>query len=236
MQTFDAFLAAPRSPLAGVDPLVKLCAVLATVGTIATFPAPPGWRQVAVGAVLAALWGIARVPAGYVLRRIAAATPFIALAASLPLFAGAPDAAATAAAVGFKAYSAIALLSILAATTPVEDILESLCRLGVPRAFALTAVLMNRYLFVLLEEWQGIARARECRTGGRVAVGRTRLWANQAAMVFLRGWDRSGRVAQALATRGFRGKFPRMGRSGPNLAEVALGALLPAAVLLLRVA
>lgn len=234
MRSVDAGLAAPRSPLAAAHPTVKLCAALATVVLISTFPPAPSWRQGVTVAILLAVWGLARVSPVYVLRRLAAAAPFIALAACLPLVSGLPGAGALAGAVVFKATSAIVLLSILAATTPVEDILQSLCRLGVPRAFALTAVLMNRYLFVLLEEWRGISRARDCRTGGQLASGRCRMWANQAAMVFVRGWDRSALVAQALLTRGFRGEFPRLQRPNLGVAEAALAVALPLAVLLLR--
>ena len=234
MRSIDAGLAAPRSPLAAAHPVVKLAAALATVFLITTFPPVPTWRYLAAVAILLSVWVLARVPAAYVLRRVGAATPFIALAACLPIVSGLPDAGPLAAAVGLKAYSAIILLSVLAATTALEDIVGALCRLGVPSAFALTTVLMNRYLFVLLEEWRGISRARECRTGGRVASGRTRMWANQAAMVFVRGWDRSGRVSQALLTRGFKGEFPGLRRSKPRISEAAVGISLPSAILLLR--
>ena len=235
MRMADTGLGAPRSPLAPVDPLVKLCSSLATVVLIATFPPGLGWRHAGIAATLVALWGLSRVPLAYVLRRVGAAAPFIALAACMPIVSGVPGGRVLAASVGFKASSAIVLLALLAATTRVEDILDSLCRLGIPRALALTAVLMHRYLFVLLEEWRGISRARECRTGGRLAAGRSRLWASQAAMVFVRSWDRSDRVAQALLTRGFQGEFPRLGRTSPRSGEVMLAFALPAAVMLLRI-
>ena len=236
MRPFDAALAAPASPLALADPLVKLSAALCAVLAISTFPPGSDWRCLAAAGILAALWLVARVPASYVARRLLAATPFIAMAAALPLASSVPQAGAVSFAVVWKAYSAILLLSLLAATTQVEDMVDSLRRLGVPRGFALTAVLMHRYLFVLLEEWRGIARARECRTGGTLRVGRVRMLANQVAMVFVRGWDRSQRVAQALVTRGFRGDFPRPARSRPPLRQVACGIALPLAIVALRIA
>ncbi len=236
MRPSDAATAAPASPLTGADPLVKLCAALCAVLVISTFPPGADWRCTAAIGILALLWLAARVPARYVIRRLLAATPFIAMAAALPVAASVPEGGALAFAVAWKACSAILLLSILAATTPVEDIVDSLRRLGVPRGFALTTVLMHRYLFVLLDEWRGIARARECRTGGTVRVGRTRIWANQAAMVFVRGWDRAERVAQALLTRGFQGDFPRLRRSRPPLSQLACGVALPLAIALLRIA
>ncbi len=236
MRPFDAALAAPASPLAVADPLVKLSAALCAVLVISSFRPGVDWRCLAAIGILAALWLAARVPTLYVVRRLLVATPFIAMAAALPLAASVPQGGAMSFAVVWKAYSAILLLSLLAATTSVEDIVDSLRRLGVPRGFALTTVLMHRYLFVLLEEWRGIARARECRTGGTVRVGRVRMLANQVAMVFVRGWDRSERVAQALVTRGFQGDFPRPGRPRPPLMQIACGVSLPLVIGLLRIA
>ncbi|MCY4187311.1 MAG: energy-coupling factor transporter transmembrane component T [Bryobacterales bacterium] len=236
MRPLEASLEAPASPLARADPRIKLCAVLCTVLLISTFPPGADWRCAAISGILALVGLAARVPALYVLRRLLAATPFIALAAALPVAAGLPAGGAAAFAVAWKACSAILLLSMLAATTLLEDIVDALRRLGVPRAFALTLVLMHRYLFLLLEEWRAIARARECRTGGRVRSGFARVWANHAAMVFVRGWDRAESVAQALLARGFQGDFPRLGRARLSLPQAACGAALPAAIALLRIA
>ncbi len=236
MRDFDGPVAAPHSPLARMDSSAKLCGALGAVLAISTFPAAAGWRFPAALAMLAGLWVLSRVPLRYLSRRLLAATPFIGMAALLPLASAAPDAYRLALTVVLKAYSAILLLSLLAATTPIEDIVESLRRLGAPRGLALTAILMHRYLFVLLEEWRRIARARECRTGGRIRSGRIRVWANQVAMVFVRGWERAERVAQAMLVRGFRGEFPRLRARQSSAWDLVLGLALPLAVLALRVA
>ena len=235
MRAFDGSIAAPRSPLAATHPTVKLCAALGTVVAISVLPSEAGWRFPALLAVLAALALGARVPLRLLLRRCLVATPFIALAATMPLVSAAAGGAAIAAAVAWKAFSAVLVLSLLAATTPIEYVVESLRRLGAPSGLALTAMLMHRYLFVLLDEWHSIDRARACRTGGRVNAGRARIWANQAAMVFVRGWERADRVAQAMVARGFQGEFPRLAATQPGAREIALGASLPLLVLALRI-
>lgn len=235
MRAFDGLIAAPRSPLAAAHPTVKLCAALGTVVAISVLPSAAGWRFAAVLAALAALALGARVPLRFLLRRCFVATPFIALAAAMPLVSAAAGGAEIAVAVAWKAYSAVLVLSLLAATTPIEHVVESLRRLGAPSGLALTAILMHRYLFVLLDEWRSIDRARECRTGGRVKAGRARIWASQAAMVFVRGWERADRVAQAMVARGFRGEFPRLTAARPGAREITLGALLPLLVLTLRI-
>ncbi len=236
MTGLEGAAAAPDSPLAATDPLLKLCAALCAVGVVATFPAGIGWRQPTLLAVLAAVGLLARVPGRYVGSRLLAATPFIAMAAAIPLVSAVPDGQRVALAVAWKACSAVLLLSMLAATTAVEDLVDSLRRLGAPRGLALTANLMHRYLLVLLGEWRRVARARDCRTGGRVAAGRTRAWANQVSTVFVRGWDRAERVARAMEARGFRGDFPRPPRPRPRFRDLALAAALPLGLLALRIA
>ena len=235
MRAFDGAIAAPQSPLAGMDPLAKLCAALSTVVAISVFPVGGEWRYAAVLGMLAVIALFARVPLRYLLRRCLTAAPFIALSAAMPWASAVQGGAEIALAVAWKAFSAVLLLSLLAATTPVEETVESLRRLGAPRGLALTAILMHRYLFVLLGEWQRVARARECRVGVRVRTGRLRIWANHAAMVFVRGWERADRVAQAMLTRGFRGEFPRLRRQRPSIRDILLGSMLPLAVLALRI-
>lgn len=235
MSEFDSSVAAPQSALARMDPLAKLCAVVGTIVVISTFPSGLGWHCPAVLGLLCCVAALSAVPARYLLGRFLASTPFIAMAAVMPIASAVPGGTGLALAVAWKAYSAILLLSLLVATTSVADLVGSLRRLGAPRGLALTATLMHRYLSVLLEEWRRIARARDCRTGGRVAAGRTRLWANQAAMVFLRGWDRADRVAHAMLARGFRGEFPRQPGPRPRVRDLVLCAALPAAVIALRI-
>lgn len=225
-----------ESRLARLDAAAKLCAVFLTILVIATFPVDSGWRFGVVAVVLGALWGASSLPLRYVGGRLLAATPFIALAAVLPLAAGAPQAGGVALAVSWKAYSAVVLLSLLTGTTPVEEILAAMRRVGVPSGFALVAALTHRYLFVLAREWRRAARARDVRTGGRVTSGRVRLWANQAATVFLRGWNRSERVAEAMLTRGFRGEFPRPAGARWRARDLPVALALPLAVVALRLA
>lgn len=235
MTPFSAGVAVPHSVLARMDPLTKLCAALGTVIAIATFPAHAGWRYPVILLLVCVVALVAAVPMRYLARRCLGATPFIAMAAALPFVSAIEGGADLAVLVAWRAYSAILLLSILAATTSIEDLVDSLRRLGAPRGLALTAILMHRYLSVLLGEWQRIVRARDCRGGVRAAGSRTRLWANQVAMVFVRGWERADRVASGMLARGFRGDFPRPSRHLPSMGEVIVCSALPSAVVLLRV-
>ncbi len=235
MKGLESETAAPGSPLAPFDPRAKVSAVLLTILTVSSFPAEPTPRFFAAGGYALLLALCAAVGLRYLLKRCLAATPFIVMAALLPLLSGLPDGDVLAYAVGIKAYAAILLLAALAATTPVDHTLRAVGALGAPRSLVLTTTLMYRYLFVLLDEWRRISRARECRTGGNSANGRFRLWANQIAMVFVRGWERAERVTAAMILRGFNGDFPTLYRRRFSLSDWALAVGVPLGAVVLRV-
>ncbi len=235
MKGLESAVEAPGSPLAACDPRAKVCAAFLTILTVSSFPAEPTPRFFAAGAyvVLPAL--ASGVGFRYLFKRCLAAVPFVATAALLPAASGLPNAGALALAVGIKAAAAVLLLSVLAATTPVDHTLRAVGALGAPRALVLTAALMYRYLFVLLDEWRRVSQARECRSGGKPAAGRFRLWANQFAMVFIRGWERAERVTTAMTLRGFNGDFPTLRRHRLSPTDWALAAGVPLGAVVLRI-
>ncbi len=226
---------APNSRAANFDPRAKVAAAFLTVLTVSSFPAEQTPQFLAAGAYALALALIALVGLRYLLKRCLIASPFIAMAAVLPLLSNVPNGESLAIAVGIKAYAAILMLSILAATTPVDETLRAVRALGAPRSLALTTTLMYRYLFVLLDEWLRIAKARECRTTGKPTNGRIQLWSNQLAMVFVRGWERADRVTAAMILRGFNGDFPTMSTRRFTPADWALAICVPLVAVVLRI-
>ncbi len=235
MKGLENEIEAPGSPLAFFDPRAKVSAVFLTVLTLSSFPAEPTPRFFAAGGYALLLALAAFVGLRYLLIRCLAATPFIATAALLPLLSGLPNGNLPAFTIGIKAYAAILLLSVLAATTPIDHTLRAVGALGAPRSLVLTTTLMYRYLFVLFDEWRRISRARECRTGGNLAKGRFRMWTNQLAMVFVRGWERAERVTTAMILRGFNGDFPTLYHRPFSLSDWALAVGAPLGAVVLRV-
>lgn len=233
MKGLEHEIEAPGSPAASFDPRAKVSAAFLTILIVSSFPAEPTPQFFAAGAyallpALAAGCGLR-----YLLKRCLAAAPFVAAALLLPFLSGMPNGNALALAVGIKACAAVLLLSALAATTPIDDTLRAVGALGAPRSLVLTTTLMYRYLFVLLDEWRRVSRARECRSCGGPAAAGFRLRANQIAAVFVRGWERGERVAAAMILRGFAGELPTLRRRRFALSDwaLAVGAPLGAAVL-----
>jgi cobalt/nickel transport system permease protein len=73
---------------------------------------------------------------------------------------------------------------------------------------------MYRYLFVLSDEVLRLLRAREARSArldntrsGGSLFWRAKVAGNMAEQLFLRSYDRSDRMHQAMLARGYRGHF-----------------------------
>lgn len=203
------------SLLERLDPRFSLAAVLAAVLAISSEPAgelaPFGLYFLLI--TLAAF--LARTRPVELARRAAAATPFIAAAALVPwigVVAGG-DAAVDvgprwAASVALRAYAALLLLSILTIACAPDRLATAMRRLYFPPALSAVLVLMYRYLFLLADEWGRLAQARACRSAGALAVPRLEFYSKQLGVLFLRSYDRAGRVQGAMTVRGFSGAFP----------------------------
>jgi cobalt/nickel transport system permease protein len=102
--------------------------------------------------------------------------------------------------------SALALLAL----TGINGVCEGLSRLGVPGAFVVQLLFLNRYLLVLTGEASAMSRARALRGGARRM--RPGLFAQIAGHLLLRTLDRAERVYRAMLARGFSGRL-RVARS-----------------------
>ncbi len=191
------------------------------------------------------------VPAGFVLKRVLAISPFVlAVAAVNPIFETAPATVtagpwtatvragwATAASIFLKfLVSALALL-VLATTTRLSRVAGAMSFLGLPRVLALQVTILYRYLFLVIDEFERRRRAAEARAVGTIGwAARARLSGSQLAGLFSRSLERAERVSQAMAARGFDGTLPRAPGERLRPADAALlaGTLALAAALRLR--
>jgi cobalt/nickel transport system permease protein len=126
---------------------------------------------------------------------------------------------------GLRMFSTIALkswLSVQAAllltfTTPFHDLLDALRELRLPRIMVAIIGFMYRYLAVLGDEAHRLMRARAARSavaagggaGGSLAW-RARVTGNMVGSLFLRSYERSERIYDAMLARGFEGTFRHM--------------------------
>jgi len=209
------------SPLHRLDPRSKLFGFAAAILIIVSEPRGELFPFLFYFVLIAVLILVSRVPVLFVLRRCRIALPFILLAALLLPFSsvlGGGSAGISAEvwnisiSVVLKALAAIILLVLLTSLDKFHRLLKGLRSAGFPVVFTVLAALMYRYIFILNDERLRTQLARVSRTPGRLRTGRLRVIGNQAAVIFLRSWERAHLVHQAMLARGFDGSFPEYGK------------------------
>ena len=107
---------------------------------------------------------------------------------------------------------------LLTATTQFPDLMHALRHLKVPTILVSIISFMYRYLFVLVDEVFRLLRAREARSARLVNDGkhggtvfwRAKVTGNMAGQLFVRSFDRSDKVYNAMLARGYRGQLLTM--------------------------
>ena len=162
---------------------------------------------------------VSRVPVIHVLRLSLVVVPFLAMAAlSIPFFSRAAEGrnAATAVHPGLIVFQGIALKSfisvcsliLLSAITPFPHFLSALRKLGTPRLLISLMSFTYRYLFLMVEEFERMVRARDARCYGGGWLWQTRVVGRMVGTFFVRSYERAERVYNAMAARGFDGRVP----------------------------
>lgn len=211
-----------------LEPRAKVVATVAFV--FAATLTPVGQWPVLGGLalILAAAVALSRLSPLLVLGRSALALPFVLVAVPI-LFTKEGDELFTIPALawdwtatdaGLEALSTILAKSwlsvcaavVLTASTTSLDLLRGLRGLGLPRIIVATVSFMYRYIFVIGEEGLRLMRARESRSakissrsGGGI-LWRARVSGNMVGSLFLRSYERSERVYEAMCARGFDGE------------------------------
>ncbi len=103
---------------------------------------------------------------------------------------------------------------LLVATTQFPDIIHAFEHLHTPKALTTIIAFLYRYLFVLADEVFRLLRAREARSAGvpgKKSGGtlpwRARVAGNMAGQLFIRSYDRSDRIHNAMLARGYSGQM-----------------------------
>lgn len=194
-----------------------------SVGLVVAALVLPVWpASVLVTAVsVVVLLGPARLRPGLLARSLRAPLLFIAIgAASVAVsvsWAGGPVVAITDAsrdaAVSVAAHGVAGTLAVfvLAATTPMVDLLAGMRRARVPEACVDVAGLMYRLVFVLLSTVRQIREAQIARLGYRDRRTGLRSASALCATLLVRSWDRARRLEEGLAGRGYTGSLPTLG-------------------------
>jgi len=189
---------------------------------------------VGMGALLCGAIAWSRLPLFGALGRAAVVLPFSLAFAAVCWVAG--D-ASRGVHLAVKSYlSALAVLLVVS-TTGLPNLLRGLGALGAPRFLLMVVKFLYRYLFVISEEAQHMAKAALSR--GATAAGvmgrpaRFRAAAGALAVLFARSHGRATEIHRAMLARGFQGQFPAsraLDFGGADAALAIVGSLVPVAV------
>jgi cobalt/nickel transport system permease protein len=213
-----------------LDPRVKVIVTILFIVSNVALPDGAWLAFLLAWGILLASSALAGLGYGYLLRRSFVALPF-ALAAVTAIFAipGQPlfawalgpwrlvatDAGLIRfASIVVRSWLSVQMAILLTATTQFPDLMHALRHLRVPKLLVAIVSFMYRYLFVLIDEAARLLRAREARSarlnpshGGRSVAWRARVAGNMAGQLFLRSYERSDRVYNAMLARGYAGQF-----------------------------
>lgn len=114
-----------------------------------------------------------------------------------------------------RSWLSVQMAILLVAVTEFPKIVHALRHLRVPAVLTVIISFLYRYLFVLADEVMRLLRAREARSahaagkggGGGSVLWRARVTGNMAGQLFLRSYERSDRVYNAMLSRGYKGEL-----------------------------
>ena len=140
-----------------------------------------------------------------------------------------------------RTWLSVQMAILLTATTRFPDLMHALQHLRVPQLLVAIISFMYRYLFVITDEAMRLMRAREARSarsvsgagGGSVAWG-ARVTGNMVGQLFLRSYERSDRVYNAMLARGYNGQFLTINPHVMSASDWTIGAGAVAILVLLQ--
>lgn len=141
-----------------------------------------------------------------------------------------------------RSWLSVQMAILLVATVRFPDLIHALEHLRVPSILTTIIAFLYRYLFVLADEVFRLIRARESRAaaapgkrpGGSVAW-RAGVAGNMAGQLFLRSYERSDRVYNAMLARGYAGHMQTINPHELRRRDYITVALALIAILLLQV-
>jgi cobalt/nickel transport system permease protein len=190
------------SPLHRASAEAKLVGALGVVAL--TMAAPPGALLFFAGlaGMLGAVAGVARIPFGYLGRRILWMEPVVLGVGVLTLLQ--PGGWKIFLGIVVKSTLSLVTMLLLSSTTPFSELLRVLRRVRAPGLLVTTLALMYRYLFVLVDEAERMHRARACRTFARRRWHGWKALGTVAGQLFVRSTERAERIYAAMLARGWR--------------------------------
>ncbi len=130
-----------------------------------------------------------------------------------------------AATIAAKAVAIAVLMEPLLSTAPFPVTLHGLSRLGIPEMVGQMLLLSYRYLHVFRHEARRMFSGMQVRGfRKRTELATLRAMGNFIGMLFVRSFERTERVFDAMRARGYQGRFPDPAELRLQIRDVVLAA------------
>ncbi|MFG2431565.1 cobalt ECF transporter T component CbiQ [Streptomyces sp. NPDC048590] len=232
-----------HSPVHALPPHCKLAAVLCFVVVVVSTPREAVWAFGLYALLLAAVAAVARIPAGFLLKRLLIEVPFVAFALLMPFVVPGEHTEILGVPVSVpglwdawnvlaKGTLGVAASVLLASTTELRALLLGLQRLRLPPLLVQIASFMIRYGDVITDELRRMSVARRSRGFEARGVRHWGVLAKTAGALFIRSYERGERVHLAMVSRGYTGTMPVIDEVTASRTQWAHAAALPVLALL----
>lgn len=248
-----------HSPLHSLDPRIKVIITIAFILSNALLPDGAWMAFLLAWSFILFATAMSGLGTGFTFKRSFIALPF-ALAAITVLFSipGKPvtsfqflmwDLTITDAgllrfiSIVVRSWLSVQMAILLVAVTEFPKIIHALTHLRVPTILTVIISFLYRYLFVLTDEVMRMLRARQARSaaaagvrsGGSVAW-RAQIAGHMAGQLFLRSYERSDRIYNAMLSRGYKGELMTIHPHHFQRSDLIIGGLSIAVLILMQIA
>jgi len=200
-------LARLDSPVHRLDARVKLPCCVVLIAAILVVPLAANRLLLVYAAALLAAALASRLPATWLLKRMAILAPFLVLGTVAAVLIPSAEALAVWLSVAGKCLLVLVVAVLLAGTTASADLLRAARAWHIPRTLTALTGFALTYMAVLSDEAARMITAMRSR--GRVRGLRRKLHTGAAMLVALmsRAAERADRIAMAMVSRGYRGQM-----------------------------
>ncbi|MFL5996759.1 MAG: cobalt ECF transporter T component CbiQ [Streptomyces sp.] len=235
-----------HSPVHALPPHTKLAAAFGFVVVVVSTPREAMWAFGLYAVLLGVVAYAARVPAGFLLKRLLIEVPFVAFAVLMPFVAEGERVEVLGVSLSVsglwgawnvlaKGTLGVAASVLLASTTELRSVLLGLQRLRLPSLLVQIASFMIRYGDVITDEMRRMRIARESRGFEASGVKHWGVLAKSAGALFIRSYERGERVHLAMVSRGYAGSMPVIDEVTASRAQWSYALTLPVAALVVCV-
>ena len=190
------------SPVHRLPAAVKMASGLLFVSLVVAAPLKTAFLFPILALFVLLIAALSRIPAIFILKRLAVFEPFVLVIAALSLLQ--PGGEMKFVSIIVRSTLCLTAVLLVSNTTPFMEVLGVLRRVHVPPIFITVIALMYRYIFVLIDEAQRMKRARSSRTFVKARAWSWRSASTIIGQLFLRSTERAERIFAAMSARGWR--------------------------------